>query len=418
MEFDGDETEQHSNAGDTSDPLFRYERSIFQDKTLLEIGHLPDPDKVVGRDTQMQRVANGLNPAIFGETPTHLLIFGKTGTGKSLTARMVTERLKPEAAKRGTDVETVILDCGEETTETSAVKTIAHQLNDPEQTDITVPLRGLSKSDYYKRLWKIVETVTDVVFIIFDEVDMLEDDEVLRTLSRARENQKITSSRIGLIGISNQLNYPDNLSERVKSSLQHTDMVFPAYDATQLTEILERRIEAFKPGVVDDGVISLVSALAAREHGDARKAIDILRIAGNIAQDIDAECISESHVREAKEQMEVNRVRELINGETQLAKLVLSALVLQIEQQDRDAIPTQAVYRQYTEVAKSMETTPVSERRVSEILKQFNFHSVIRSERVGRGRGKGITNTHRIIEDLDIVKQALATDSKVEYSPS
>ena len=415
MEPDGNETERHTNERDTSDPLFRYERSIFQDKTLLEIGHLPDPDKVVGRDTQMQRVANGLNPAIFGETPTHLLIFGKTGTGKSLTARMVTERLKPEAAKRGTDVETVILDCGEETTETSAVKTVAHQLNDPDQTDITVPLRGLSKSDYYKRLWKVIETVTDVVFIIFDEVDMLEDDEVLRTLSRARENQKITSSRIGLIGISNQLNYPDNLSERVKSSLQHTDMVFPAYDATQLTEILERRIEAFKPGVVDDGVISLVSALAAREHGDARKAIDILRIAGNIAQDTDSKCITEAHVREAKEQMEVNRVRELINGETQLAKLVLSALVLQIEQQDTDAIPTQAVYKQYTDIAKSQDITPVSERRVSEILKQFNFHSVIRSERVGRGRGKGITNTHRIIEELDIVKQALSTDSKIEY---
>jgi cell division control protein 6 len=417
MEPDGDETEQQTNEKDTSDPLFRYERSIFQDKTLLEIGHLPDPDKVVGRDTQMQRVANGLNPAIFGETPTHLLIFGKTGTGKSLTARMVTERLKPEAAKRGTDVETVILDCGEETTETSAVKTIAHQLNDPDQTDITVPLRGLSKSDYYKRLWKIVETVTDVVFIIFDEVDMLEDDEVLRTLSHARENQKITSSRIGLIGISNQLNYPDNLSERVKSSLQHTDMVFPAYDATQLTEILERRIEAFKPGVVDDGVISLVSALAAREHGDARKAIDILRIAGNIAQDTDSKRITETHVREAKEQMEVNRVRELINGETQLAKLVLSALVLQIEQQD-DAVPTQAVYNQYTEILKSTETTPVSERRVSEILKQFNFHSVIRSKRIGRGRGKGITNTHRIIEDLDIVKQALAADSEIDYFSS
>jgi cell division control protein 6 len=112
--------------------------------------------------------------------------------------------------------------------------------------------------------------------------------------------------------------------------------------------------------------------------------------------------------------MEVNRVRELINGETQLAKLVLSALVLQTEQQD-DAVPTQAVYNQYTEIIKSTESTPVSERRVSEILKQFNFHSVIRSTRIGRGRGKGITNTHRILEDLDIVKQALAADSEIDY---
>ncbi|WP_049934281.1 Cdc6/Cdc18 family protein [Haloplanus natans] len=399
---------------DDGDPLFRYDRPIFRDKTLLEIGHLPDPDKVVGRDTQMQRVANALNPAIFGEAPTALLIFGKTGTGKSLTARMVTERLKPEAAERGTSVETVILDCGEETTETAAVKTIANKLNDADETGVTVPLRGLSKSDYYKRLWTIVDTMTDIVFVIFDEVDMLEDDEVLRTLSRARENQKIVDSRVGIIGISNQLDYPDNLSERVKSSLQHTDLVFPAYDANQLNEILERRKEAFKPGVLTDDVIPLVSALAAREHGDARKAIDILRIAGDIAKDEDAEMVTEAHARQAKEQTEINRVRELIDGETQLAKLVLSALVLQAEQQE-GAVPTQAVYEQYTQIATAMDTKTVSERRVSDILKQFNFHSVVRSERVGRGRGRGITNRHRIIEDLDIVKKALSRDADITY---
>jgi hypothetical protein len=43
---------------------------------------------------------------------------------------------------------------------------------------------------------------------------------------------------------------------------------------------------------------------------------------------------------------------------------------------------------------------------------------VIRSKRIGRGRGKGITNTHRIIEDLDIVKQALAADSEIDYFSS
>jgi len=53
--------------------------------------------------------------------------------------------------------------------------------------------------------------------------------------------------------------------------------------------------------VLEDGVVPRVAALAAREHGDARKAIDILRFAGEIAEENDHDSVTEDCVDHAHE---------------------------------------------------------------------------------------------------------------------
>lgn len=146
-----------TSTDDDRDPLFRYDNPIFANEDLLHISHLPNPDRIVGRDDHMQKVAEALNPAIFGQEPTHLLIFGKTGTGKSLISRSVAERVTQEADHENVTVETAFIDCGEQNTEAAVVKTIARELNDANETGIDVPQRGLGTSDYYERLWKIMD---------------------------------------------------------------------------------------------------------------------------------------------------------------------------------------------------------------------------------------------------------------------
>jgi len=156
-------------------------------------------------------------------------------------------------------------------------------LNDSAVTDVKIPDKGLSTSTYYKRLWRVLDTQFEVVLIILDEVDKLDDDDILMQLSRAGEAGKLESCKIGVIGISNKIKYKDRMDERVKSSLCEREFVFPPYDANQLRDIMQARSDAFKDGVLDSSVIPRAAALAAREHGDARKAIDILRYAGEIA---------------------------------------------------------------------------------------------------------------------------------------
>ncbi|ELZ10404.1 Cdc6/Cdc18 family protein [Natrialba aegyptia] len=401
------------SANDDRDPLFRYDDPVFADERLLEITHLPGPDRIVGRDEQMQRVADALNPAIFGSEPNHLFIFGKTGTGKSLISRSVTKRVISEARRDDVTVKYAFIDCGEQNTEASIIKTIAQIVNDSNQSGITVPDRGLGTGDYYKRLWQAVDQCTDVTIVILDEIDMLEDDEVLRKLSRAGENRRISDSSIGIIGISNKIDFPDHLSERVKSSLSRDELVFSPYDANQLVEILEKRRDAFHDGVLSGDVIPLTAALAAQEHGDARKAIDILRNAGRIAKKQNATRVTADHVRDAKEKTEADRFNELIEGSPQQAKAILYSLTLLTENSTEKEFPTKIIYNQYKEVANRLDFDVLSERRVQEILQEQNFLNVIQSEREGRGRGRGAHAKHRLLENPSIVKKVLLRDSRL-----
>jgi len=399
--------------GSERDPLFQYEDPIFADEQLLEITHLPGPDRIVGRDRQMEGVAEALNPAIFGSQPNHLFIFGKTGTGKSLISRSVTQRVIAEAETDGVDVTYAFIDCGEQNTETAIVKTIAQSINDPEQSGVTIPDRGLGAGDYYKRLWTVVESCTSVLIVILDEIDMLEDDEVLRKLSRAGENRRISTSSIGIIGISNKIDYPDDLSERVKSSLARDELVFPPYEATELIDILTKRLDAFHDGVVGEGVVQLTAALAAQEHGDARKSIDILRNAGRLAKRQDDAQVTEAHVRAAKEKTEIDRFAELIGDSPTQTKVILYSLAILTENSSVDEFPTKIITQQYQNFARQMDLDVLSERRVQEILREQHFLNVIQSEREGRGRGKGSHTKHRLLEDHDLVTRVLLEDDRL-----
>lgn len=413
--------EQHRNQFDDPDtdsaegrnPLFRYDNPIFENEGLLEISHLPEPNRIVGRDEHMQKVAEALNPGIFGGKPSNLFIFGKTGTGKTLISRSVTKMLQDEAVQEDVTVRFGFVDCGEKNTEASVVKQLGQSLNNPNQTGFTVPERGLSTGDYYERLWKIIDSCTDVTIVILDEIDMLENDEILRKLSRAGENRRITHARIGVIGISNKIDYPDNLSERVKSSFSRDEIVFPPYDANQLVEILEHRRDAFKEDVLQDGVIQLTAALAAQEHGDARKAIDILRNAGRMAKKENITRVSEEHVRAAKEKTEADRFAELIEGAPAQAKAILFALTRLSEESHKDEFSSKEVYQVYKNIAKKIGMDLLSERRTREILQEQDFLNVIQSERRGQGRGRGVQAKHRLLEDPEIVEKVLLRDSRL-----
>ena len=94
-----------------SDELFTREDPIFVNKELLEINHLPDEGRIVGRDDEISKVAAAVNPAIFGQSPSNVLIYGKTGTGKSLCAKYVSTRLVETAAEEDINAETAYVDC-------------------------------------------------------------------------------------------------------------------------------------------------------------------------------------------------------------------------------------------------------------------------------------------------------------------
>ena len=401
---------------ESADDLFTREDPIFANKELLEINHLPKEGRIVGRDDEIADLANAVNPAIFGQSPSNVLIYGKTGTGKSLCAKHISQRLVRVAGEEGVGAAFAYVDCAQDSTETQAVQTIASTLNKPEDTDVRIPDKGLSTSTYYKRLWDILDEQYDVVLIILDEVDKLDDDGILMQLSRAGEAGKLDGCKLGVIGISNKIKYKDRMDERVKSSLCEREFVFPPYDATQLRSIMEARSDAFRDGVLDSSTIPRAAALAAREHGDARKAIDILRYAGEIAQSSGAETVREGFVVQARKRAETDRFRELIRGSTPHSRYVLQALaVLSLNQPETDGFRTTRIYDVYEEVCRQEGSEPLSLRRVRDLLKEHAFLDILEQSRRSGGSAEGSYTEHQLLEDPDVVKKVLVeTDEEKE----
>jgi len=291
------------------------------------------------------------------------------------------------------------------------VQTIADSVN-TEDNDVYIPDKGISTATYYKRLWQILDMHYDVVLIILDEIDKLEDDDILMQLSRAGEAGKIENCKIGVIGISNKIKYKDRMDERVKSSLCEREFVFPPYDANQLNEIMSARSDAFREGVLEDGVIPRAAALAAREHGDARKAIDILRYAGEIAQSSDTDTVPEEFVVQARERAETDRFRELISGSTPHSRYVLQALtILSVDNVGNGAedigFRTTRVYDVYEEICRQESSDSLSLRRVRDLLKEHAFLDIIEQTRHSGGSAEGSYTEHQLLEDPDVVQQVL-----------
>jgi len=401
-----------SSHGSVDDPLFESGHRIFANKDLLKIGHVPEADRIVGRDEEISKLAKRLNGAVHGYSPENVMIYGKTGTGKSLVSKHVCQRAQ-NAAQDGVEIGTAYIDCAEDNTETQAISSLAAKLNDESSTGISVPYTGLSTSKYYKLLWKTLDAQFDSVIIILDEIDLMNDDSVLMKLSRAEEAGKIECS-VGVIAISNKIQYVDNVNERVKSSFQHKELFFKPYDANQLREIMFNREDGFQDGVLSEDVIPLSAAFAAQEHGDARKAIDILRHAGEVAYEAGAEQVMEEHVRQAQQHAEKDRFRELVNGAPTQAKAALLALTELSVNSNDDAFLTSRVYDQYERICNHLDMDILSVRRFRDILKEQGFLGVVEIEKINKGSAGGIHLQNRLIEDPQVVRETILEDSRMQ----
>ena len=353
------------------------EDKIFAKRIALSTEYVPD--KLVGRDTQIKQVASIFAPALKGDKPHNAVIYGKTGVGKTAITKYVLLELDQEVKKANAHVKSAFVNCKQISTTTKIIKRICNVVT----PEVEIPATGLATSEYYDRLWKILNNFDGVTIVVLDEVDKLEDDSLLYNLSRARENLDITNGFITILGISNDLTYKERLDARTISSFGNKEFVFPPYDAYQLREILEARAQiGFNDGVLSDEVIPLCSGLAAQEHGDARKALTLLEYAGEIAVEKGSEMVIDKDVREAQDRLEMDRITEVTKTLPLHQKLVLYAIV----SSGKKEIDTNEVYVNYRKLCESMEDKPLTKVRISNFISELDMLGLIFAREVYRGR--------------------------------
>lgn len=403
--------------GGGGDPLFADQDPIFARKELLHVGHVPEENRIVGRDTEIESVAEEIGAVVRDDPPNNVMIYGKTGTGKSLVSRHVAGRARTAARSNGVDCTVVYIDCSEADTETRVTRQIATTLKQETPYEQRIPLRGVGTMEYYQHVWRILDTHLDSVLLILDEIDKLSDSNVLMQLSRAREAGK-TDCYIGIIGISNKIQYKEQLDERIDSSFGHRELFFHPYDAEQLQDIMRNRTDAFQPGVLGAGTIELCAALAAKKHGDARKAIDILKEAGELARRKGDSKITDEHIDQAQNVAEINRIEELTSGGTIHAKLALYSLASLIITGSKESFSTREVYERYEQMCELAGYDSVTENGLYKQLKEQAFLGVIESTKTGGGRSQGSYLLHRLVTDPEHIVKAVHRDPSLDALPS
>lgn len=227
-------------------------------------------------------------------------------------------------------------------------------------------------------------------------------------LTRAGEAEKLERCELGVVGISNKARLKDHLEPRALSSLCDREFVFPPYDSEQLQHILRAREDAFRSGLLTDDVIPLAAALSAQEYGDARQAIDILRFAGELAEEDGEGNVDEHHVRQAHSHAEKNQLLEIIRELTAQSALVLHAVALLAkESSNGSSVKSSEAYTMYVQLSDEQGSRTLSQRRVRDLLGELEFLEIIEQHRRGAGRGAGSYMENHLIDDPKLVVEAL-----------
>ncbi|MBV0902321.1 Cdc6/Cdc18 family protein [Haloarcula salina] len=431
---------------------------IFENKEVLRPSYTPH--KLPHREEQINNMATILVTALRGDTPSNILIYGKTGTGKTASAKFVSEELETTSQKYEVPCEVEYINCEVTDTQYRVLAQLANKFidknaaliddriddlddlrsrarEDADALDETtygsldaldaeiesleadkaefeeVPMTGWPTDRVYSSFFDAVDYHERVVVIMLDEIDKLVEksgDDTLYNLSRM--NSELENSRVSIMGISNDLKFTDFLDPRVKSSLGEEEIVFPPYDANQLRDILQARSDvAFKDDALTEDVIPLCAAFAAQEHGDARRALDLLRTAGELAERDQTDNVLEDHVRQAQEKIELDRVVEVVRTLPTQSKIVLFAIIL-LEKNGVRNINTGEVFNIYKNLCEEIDADILTQRRVTDLISELDMLGIVNAVVVSKGR-YGRTKEISLSVPTEETEAVLLSDSRL-----
>lgn len=360
--------------------LFKPDTEIYRDRDVLREDY--QPEKIVGRDEELQQYISALQPVINGDQPSNIFLYGKAGVGKTACTGHLLSELQADAKQYDVDITIIRTNCEDLSTSYQVAIQLINELRSPEDHVTT----GYSKRQVYEMLWEELDKVGNTIILVLDEVDHIDDDSILYQIPRARANGNLTEAKVGIVGISNDFKFREGLSSKVQSSLCEKELQFPAYEAAELRDILRQRANvAFYEGVVPEAVIAKCAAYGAKDAGDARQSLDLLMEAGDIAVENQADQLTEVHVDEARNSLERSRVVEGVAGLTHQGQFVLYALLIL---NGEGQTPTRArdVQPRYEMVCERAAVDPLVPRRMRDHLGELAMLGI--ANRTERNKGE------------------------------
>ena len=442
---------------------------IFKNREVLRYSYIPDT--LPHREKEISSIARILIPALWGDTPSNIIVFGMTGTGKTVVSKIIMKALQEKSNSIKDRNLRAFIELQEETSGSESVSCLnsalsilehddvlghdlAHELHKqikciyincqqmdtayrvmtqvanrllPFSDEDRLPVSGLPIDEVHSRMLSKLDEASSLVIIILDEIDRLimkVGDDILYTLTRI--NEDLQKTRVAIIGISNNLKILDYLEPRVRSSLGAEEIVFEPYNALQLKDILEHRAkEAFYQGAILDNVVSLCAGIAAQENGDARKALDLLRVSAELAERDHSPKLTDLYVKMAQKKIETDRVHQVVKSLPLQSKIVLYS-VIQLKIFGRIKTTTKEVVETYSHYASKLDIIVLGRRQVVNLLNELDKLGIIQTKVISFGRHGRTTviesniPTNEVIPVLQggLLSELKGLKPKVIYRPS
>lgn len=384
---------------------FSRSSEIFTDAMVLDEEY--QPEELRERDEELDQLQRSLQPVIDNRPLSNIFIYGKTGTGKTVATRYILDLLQRDARDYDDiDLSVVWVGCEQLTSSYQVAVALVNEIRDMGNQISTT---GYSQQAVFNMLYQELDEIGGTILLVLDEIDNIgNSDEILYGLPRARANGYVEVARPLVIGISNDFNFKDQLSPKVRDTLCEEEILFPPYDANELREILFPRAEqAFKDGVLEDDVIPLVAALAAQDSGSARQAIRLLYLTGKLSAQRDKDIVTTDIVRESKEELDTSKIVEGMQRLTTQGHCVLLTLASHASK-DETPVRTKNIYGRYEAITEQINADTIVNRRVRAHLNDLSMLGIVDVYERNEGLRDGRYYEYELNVVLDSVLDALA----------
>jgi cell division control protein 6 len=353
---------------------------ILSNREVLRHDYIPK--ELPHRRIEIDRLARMLAPSLHLSKISNVIVYGKPGTGKTAVTRHVLDSLEKKANELGAKIRPSYINCRLSGTNYRVLAEICRSL------DIQVPFTGLAVGELFDRFRDGIRKGKFCPLIVLDEIDTLvknrQENNLLYELTRI--NESLRGGWVAIVGVSNDLRFKDFLDARVLSCLGEEEVIFKPYLADELYDIIQTRARvAFIEGSIKESAIRLCAAIAAGEHGDARRALDLIRVAGELAERNGDTEVTESHIRAAQNKVEHDRVTEVLTSLPLHLKIVLISVFLFTNHSRNEAV-TGDIYAIYQELSKEIKVDSLTQRRVSGLISELDMMGILNARLVNFGR--------------------------------
>ena len=368
----------------------RKKRSLLINPDYLDDEKLPEDERTAVlkeifnrniREKQLSRIISHLSPVLDSAHPPSALVYGPTGSGKTVSLIHVLSSFGKVANRHRVKFGYRYIDLTSPKTYFGALNEVAIALD----SSNLKYRKGIPIEYMQDKITRAIENYKGYLTLLIDEADnILPNPDAFLTYLGKTLPRKV-SCRLILIFLTNRLDWERTLDPRILSFLKKTDIIFEPYDALDLLEILKLRAKkSLRKDRVKMAALKKVAAYASRETGDARKAVELLAKAVRVAEETSG-YLGEKEVDIAEHRLEVDKSAELINALATHQRIALQACY-SIFHKGTVKVTTGQAYEIYTTICNDQKYRPLTQRRFSDIISFLDLYGLINARVVSMGR--------------------------------